>query len=158
PAMVATAASKHRTEINRPLSRIRHAGHVVAYFAMCLLPGIGQAIAADAVPLPRERPPAANDQPPTSDSEWTACDQRLTELAQFRPLPPITGPGECTANDVVQLDAVRLPDDTRVTLTPPATVRCPMAEAFAHWMRDGVAPEVATLGTSVRGVETLDSF
>jgi hypothetical protein len=125
---------------------------------MCLLPGFGQAIAADAVPLPRERPAAANDQSATSDSEWTACDQQLTELAQFRPLPPITGPGECTASDVVQLDAIQMPDDTRVILTPPATLRCPMAEAVAHWMRDDVALEVAALGASVRGIETLDSF
>jgi Extensin-like protein C-terminus len=28
----------------------------------------------------------------------------------------------------------------------------------AHWMRDDVAPEIAALGTSVRGVETADSF
>jgi len=157
-AMVATAASKQHTESDGALSSIRRVGNVVAYFAICLLPGIGPAIAADAVPLPRERPAAANDQSASSDSEWTACDQRLTELAEFRALPPIAGPGECTAGDVVQLDAVRLPDDMRVTLTPPATLRCPMAEAVAHWIRDDIAPAVAALGTSVRGIETADSF
>jgi len=157
-AMLATAASKQRTESDGARSSIRRVGTVLAYFAICLLPGIGPAIAADAVPLPRERPAAANDQSASSDSEWTACDQRLTELAEFRPLPPIAGPGECTASDVVQLDAVRLPSDARVTLTPPATLRCPMAEAVTHWIRDDIAPAVVELGTSVRGVETADSF
>jgi hypothetical protein len=33
-----------------------------------------------------------------------------------------------------------------------------MAEAVALWLRDEVAPAIATLGTSLRGVDTLDSF
>jgi hypothetical protein len=33
-----------------------------------------------------------------------------------------------------------------------------MAEAVAHWLRDDVAPVIATLGTSLRGIETLASF
>jgi hypothetical protein len=33
-----------------------------------------------------------------------------------------------------------------------------MAEAVTHWIRDDVAPTVAVLGKSLRGVETLDSF
>ena len=33
-----------------------------------------------------------------------------------------------------------------------------MAEAVTHWIRDDVAPTIAGLGKSLRGVETLDSF
>ena len=33
-----------------------------------------------------------------------------------------------------------------------------MAEAVTHWIRDDVAPTIAALGKSLRGVETLDSF
>ena len=45
---------------------------------------------------------------------------RLAELAVFDPLPPITGPRECKATDVVKVDAVLLPDEHRVTFSPPA--------------------------------------
>ena len=73
-------------------------------------------------------------------------------------MPSITGPGDCTATDVVALDAVLLADRHRITLSPAATLRCPMAEAVTHWIRDDVAPAIATLGKSLRGVETVDSF
>jgi hypothetical protein len=33
-----------------------------------------------------------------------------------------------------------------------------MAETVTRWLRDDVAPIIATLGTSLRGVATLDSF
>jgi hypothetical protein len=56
--MVATPASKQRTESDGALISIRRIGHVVAYFAICLLPGIGPAIAVAAVPLPRISPRA----------------------------------------------------------------------------------------------------
>jgi hypothetical protein len=38
------------------------------------------------------------------------------------------------------------------------TLRCPMAEAVARWVRDDVAPTITTFGEVLRGVETLDSF
>src|SRR5262249_41439790 len=34
----------------------------------------------------------------------------------------------------------------------------PDGTGFALWLRDDVAPVIATLGTSLRRVETLDSF
>jgi len=33
-----------------------------------------------------------------------------------------------------------------------------MAEAVTHWIREDVAPTIAAMGKSLRGVETLDSF
>jgi hypothetical protein len=82
----------------------------------------------------------------------------LAELAIFKPSPPITGPGECTATDVVKVDAVLLPDRQRVVFSPPATLRCPMADAVAQWISNDIAPAIAALGTSLRSVENLDSF
>lgn len=126
--------------------------------AVCLVPGIDPSAAQQAVPLPRERPRVLDDQSPTPDFQWSACDQRLTELAQFKPLPLITGPGECIAGDVVLLDAIELRNNAHVSIAPPATLRCSMAEAVAHWVRDDIAPAVAALSTSIRDVETVDSF
>jgi hypothetical protein len=59
---------------------------------------------------------------------------------------------------VVALNVVLLPDGHRIALSPAATLRCSMAETVSHWIRDDVAPTIAALGKSLRGVETLDSF
>ena len=73
-------------------------------------------------------------------------------------MPPITGPGECVANDVVSLESVLLSDGHRVALLPSPVLRCSMAETVTDWVRDDVAPIIATLDTALRNVETLDSF
>jgi Extensin-like protein C-terminus len=115
---------------------------------------------AKIIPLPHARPTNIPGEPSvaTANSQLSQCQLRLVGLADLKALPPITGPGECVANDVVALDAVLLPDQRRIVLSPSATLRCPMAEAIVHWLRDDVAPLIAALGTSLRGVETLDSF
>lgn len=112
------------------------------------------------IPLPRPRPadiPGDQSRQSTT-AQSSQCQQQLAGLAEFKALPPITGPGECVANDVVALDSVVLPDKHRVVLSPSAVLRCPMAETVTHWLRDDVAPIIATLGASLRGIETLDSF
>ncbi len=123
---------------------------------IALLFGVSAAM-AETIPIPRARPAGIPDNE-SSKEEVSACQLRLAELASFKPLPPITGPGECTASDVVALDTVFLPDKHRVVFSPSVTLRCPMAEAVTHWVRDDVAPAIATLGTSLRGLETIDSF
>jgi hypothetical protein len=125
-----------------------------------LLLASGSMATAEPIPLPRERPEIVRDE--RSSAAKTAapssCQLRLAELAVFKPSPPITGPGECLATDVVTVDAVLLPDKHRVVFSPPATLRCPMAEAVAQWITSDVAPTIAPLGTSLRSIETLDSF
>ena len=79
-------------------------------------------------------------------SEPTPCRLRLGKLAAFKPLPVLVGPGECGAADAVLLESVTLPDDAKVTLTPPATLRCTMAEQVALWLREDVLPASASLG------------
>jgi len=89
----------------------------------------------------------------------SACQVRLTsDLAVTQPLRPITGPGSCGADDLVRLEAVLLKDGERIALAPAATLRCPMAEAVAHWVRDDVAPAADTLGSSVRKIATATSY
>ena len=81
------------------------------------LTGTALASNADTIPLPRERPPVSEDRsaaPKKIESERSPCQLQLTEIAEFKPEPPITGPGECTATDVVNLSAVLLPDNHRV--------------------------------------------
>lgn len=135
--------------------------------------------------LPKQRPagvsersgkaPAANGAPSTSMSPAparelhdvpfgdptpnpSACDLRLKELADFTPLPGLVGPGECGAADVVRLEAVILRDRIRVVLNPPAVLRCPMAEALAHFMRNDVAPAAAELGSPLASLVNYDSY
>jgi hypothetical protein len=88
----------------------------------------------------------------------SACQRGLAAIATFRPIPVLVGPGECGAVDAVLLDAVTLADRTKVPLTPPATLRCPMADAIAHWVREDVAPAAIKAGAPLRGLDNFDSY
>jgi hypothetical protein len=129
--------------------------------------------AAETVPLPRPRPDHLNAAPPAAvpaeDAAETdeaaeppppsACLMRLRELAMVRSLPDIDKPGGCIAADVVQLEAIILPDERKVPLQPAPTFRCEMAQAVTDWVRDELAPAVAEqLGSPLRAVENYDSF
>ena len=73
----------------------------------------------------------------------------------MHPLPSILGPRSCGAEDVVRLDAVVLKDGKRIALALAATLRCPMAETVARWIREEIAPAAAaTFGSSVHTVVT----
>ena len=128
--------------------------------AIVLLVANALAVKSETVPLPRARPPVLEDQTsaPKIESERSPCQLQLSEIAEFKSMPPITGPGECTATDVVNVNAVVLPDNQRVVFSPVVTLQCSMAEVVAHWIRDDVAPTLDALGMSLRGVETLESF
>jgi hypothetical protein len=134
--------------------------------------------AAETVPIPKERPAGQNERsvpapaplPPAPALELkdvsfgsltpspSACDRRLSELAQFTPMQGMVGPGECGAAEMVKLEAVMLRDRTRVSLNPPAVLRCQMAEAVAHFMRDEVAPAAAELGGGLSAVVGYNSY
>jgi len=84
---------------------------------------------------------------------------RLTpDVAVAHPLPPITGPGECGAEDVVRLDAVVLRDGRHLALAPAATLRCTMAEAVAQWVRDELVPAASSLGVKPRSLVVAASY
>ena len=58
---------------------------------------------------------------------------------------------------MVRLEAVVLADKSRVAVTPPATVRCDLAEAVARWVREDVAPAVRRLGV-LKSVDNYASY
>ena len=132
-------------------------------FALAAFAGIGCGLAmAGEIPLPRPRPPvAAVAVAPSADdvaADPTACDERLAAIAEIRPLPPMIGPGACGGDDMVALDTVMLPGRGRIAMTPPAILRCAMAESFAAWLRDDAAPLAAKLGAPLRAVDVYDSY
>jgi hypothetical protein len=56
------------------------------------------------------------------------------------------------------MGCVIMPDKARVSISPPATLRCTMAEQVAIWLRDAVAPAVLKLGAPLRGLDNFDSY
>jgi len=94
-----------------------------------------------------ETPPAPSD-----------CDLRLGKIAVFRQLAALVAPGECGAPDAVLLESVILPDQGKVAIAPPATLRCTMAEAVAQWIREDVTPAAAKLGAPPRELENMGSY
>ncbi len=103
------------------------------------------------------------------ESGWTAaapsvppapsvCQLRLEKIAVFKPIPVLAGPGECGAADAVLLERVILPDQAKVAIAPPATLRCAMAEEVALWLREDVAPAALKLGAPLRGLDNFDSY
>ncbi len=129
---------------------------------------------AETVPLPRPRPPEIGGPPAAAPEGETdqlaekkkpgeppppsACFTRLRELASVKQMPNITQ-GGCGAIDVVQLDAVILPDDSLVAVEPAPVFRCEMAAAVTDWIREELAPAVAAqLGSPLRAMENADSF
>jgi hypothetical protein len=87
----------------------------------------------------------------------SACQLRLAKIAVFQPLPVLVGPGDCGASDAVLMDTVILPDQSKVAVAPPATMRCAMAEQIAHWVRDDVAPSLKDQ-QPLRGLDNFDSY
>ena len=88
----------------------------------------------------------------------SACLLRLTPtFALATPVLKLSGPGECGAEDVVQLSAV-VTRAGHVAIAPPATLRCSMAEAVAHWVRDDLAPAAAELGSPLAAIANFAAY
>jgi hypothetical protein len=83
---------------------------------------------------------------------------RLNKIAVFQALGTLVGPGDCGAPDAVQLQTILLPDQSRVAVTPPATLRCATAEQVAEWVRSEVAPSLAEFGPPLRVLDNFDSY
>jgi hypothetical protein len=113
------------------------------------------------VPLPRAKPltsgtaypPSMVPRPPAlplHDAEvWPSdCGLRLAEIARFAPQPTLNGPGQCGAADLVRLEEVTMTNSAPpVSVMPPATLRCSMAEAIARWVRNDLGAAMAELGS-----------
>jgi hypothetical protein len=90
-------------------------------------------------------------------AEPSACQARLAKIATFKPLPMLVGGGECGATDAVQMDAIELPDKSKVAVMPAAIMRCPMAEEIAHWVREDVLPTLKSL-PPLRALDNYASY
>jgi hypothetical protein len=133
-------------------------------------PSVSAIATVEYVPLPRPRPsPSAEPQSfaevagpdfDTADvsSAPSDCDERLATTAAIELLPRLIGPGDCGGRDIVEMDAVLLPNHRRVEVKPAAVLRCVMAESFAAWVRDEVSTRITTLGGALHGVETYGSY
>jgi len=157
---------------------------VAALLALLLCAAPAQAyLTGRSVPLPKPRPaeaPVADRQTPgeTGKAEKpaeaaapeaearpaeppppSACRVALDDSIAIAPsVPDIKGPGACGGPDMVHLEAVILPDKTRVPLKPGGTMRCTMATAIADWIRTDMAPLAAGLGSRVSELDNFDSF
>jgi hypothetical protein len=134
--------------------------HRVVFCVAALLLASGSMATAQTAPLPRARPEGVQGEPVSTGQTAgpSYCQSQLADFAVFEPLPPITGPGECVATGLVRLDAVLLSDKRRVVFSPPATLRCAMAETVAEWIAQDVAPIIGGMGTSLNSIEILESF
>ena len=109
------------------------------------------------VPAPAAKPaePAATPAGP----QPSACRLALTEAVAIAPsIPDIHGAGGCGGEDLVRLEAIMLPDQRRVAVSPPAILRCAMASEIADWVRTDIAPLAAGLGSAISGLDNFDSF
>ncbi len=134
--------------------------------AFCIAGAAAAASRAVEVPLPLPRP-APKAQPdaevpvaaPQPDPGPSACEIRLRALADFAPMPPLEGPGECGATDVVALKSVRVPAGASVAILPAATLRCPMAEVLANFVRQDAVPASAeSLGGTLQAILAYETY
>jgi hypothetical protein len=116
-------------------------------------------------PVPMEAFAAEPDSQAPSETasakpeEPSACQIRVADrIAVIEAMPSLSGPGDCGASDVVRLEAIIQPDKSRVTLSPPATMRCTMAEALAIWVREDLTDTAAQLGSTPRVLDNYASY
>ncbi len=125
-----------------------------------IAPGAPMPLAGQAIPLPRPRPvmplphEVVPEPRPPSD-----CQLSLTsDIAVIEPLPSITGADGCGIEDTVKLSAIFTKEKQRVSISPPATLRCEMAQAVATWVREDAAPIASSLGAPLSGIGNFAAY
>ena len=133
-------------------------------YAVIAFVALAEVAAAQTVPLPRPRPFLHSDEAAPAGAAATptpsACRLRLTAEHVIAPsVNSIDGPEGCGGVDLVRLEAVTLPNNDRVEISPPAVLRCDMAEAVADWVRDDLAElAVHSLGSRLRSVRNYAAY
>ena len=142
-----------------------------------------QALARSNVPLPKPRPaeapvrseqapaesePSGEESAPPADAPaaelskpppLSACRKALTEQIAIAPsIPDIKGQGGCGGEDLVRLEAIVLPDMSRVAVKPAAILRCAMASEVANWVRTDMAPIAAAQGSKLAELDNFNSY
>jgi hypothetical protein len=124
--------------------------------------------AAQGVPLPPAKPPSLQATHPPSQHDvlpphdaraWPSdCSLRLAEMARFAHRPTENGPGQCGAADLVRLEGIVMPNGTLVRMTPPAILRCPMAQAVAQWVQNDLGAASNDLPSPPVAIATAGSY
>ena len=133
-------------------------------YAVIAFVALAEVAAAQTVPLPRPRPFLHSDEAAPAGAAATpapsACRLRLTAARVIAPsVNSIDGPEGCGGVDLVRLEAVMLSNNDRVEISPPAVLRCDMAEAVADWVRDDLAElAVHSLGSRLRSVRNYAAY
>jgi hypothetical protein len=133
-------------------------------YAVIAFIALAEVAAAQTVPMPRPRPYLDSDKaaPATEAATPTpsACRLRLTAARAIAPsVDSIDGPEGCGSDDLVRLEAVMLSNSDRVAVSPPAVLRCDMAEAVADWVRDDLARLGAlSFGSQLRSVRNYTAY
>lgn len=111
------------------------------------------------LPVPPPAKPELSEKPlPPRVLPPSACLARLKpDRAVLRAAPQIAD-GGCGMSDVVQLEAVVTPEGERVALTPPAILRCDMAERVVDWVRGDVDALLHKSGTRLTGINVMGSY
>jgi hypothetical protein len=110
------------------------------------------------MPHHEERAAEERSQEPAAVPAPSDCQLRLTpDLAAIEALPPISS-GQCPAEEVVRVDAVVAHDGRRIAITPPAILRCPMAETVIHWVRDELTAIAAEFGAPLTSLMIDTSY
>jgi hypothetical protein len=125
-----------------------------------IAPGAPIPLAGQAIPLPRPRPAMPLPHEVTSEPRPPSdCQLSLTsDIAVIEPLPSISGVDGCGIEDAVKLSAIFTKDKVRVTISPPATLRCEMAQAVTNWVREDAAQIAASLGAPLSGVQNFAAY
>jgi hypothetical protein len=119
---------------------------------------------APAPAKPEEAKPVLPGEQPTvawSDAAIEAAKAKCKELLTGHPLdyevlPPIKE-GICGTPAPVLLRSVGT--DPKITINPPATLSCPMADVLGEWLRDTVQPEAKKLfGSTVVKIQNASSY
>jgi hypothetical protein len=147
---------------------------VTASLAVPLLVPLAEIAVAQTVPLPRPRPfsntesatarsaPGTLSTSPHSETPPapSACRLRLTAERAIAPsVDDISGPGGCGGSDLVRLEAVVMPDMSRVEISPPAVLQCAMADALVNWVRDDLAELAAfNLGSRLKSMRNYAAY
>ena len=129
-----------------------------APFAIPALLLLGACVAGGDRRAPPPRPaPSLDRAPGRADADDPSTRQCLAELARnqvrFRALEDRRFDGGCSALGSVQLLEIGTP------VTNLGAMTCPLARAFARWVRESVQPSAARhFGSPVRRVETFGTY
>ena len=86
------------------------------------------------------------------------CFDRLADIAQFETAAEGEPSSDCPVSDLIRLQKIFVKDAVPITLAPPPTMRCELAETVSRWVRSDLSPLASTLGASLKTLRTTGSY